>query len=81
MVEQTVNVNPDGSTTFEGATDGAEGETFDEEVMEEIITGTDPAIYLLVAFILGSLLYFFYSRKNRNNEDDYFSSYEKVSLS
>jgi len=80
MVEETVNVNPDGSTTFEGATDGTEGETFDEEVMEEVITGTDPAIYLLVAFILGSLLYFFYSKRNRNNEEDYFSSYEKFNI-
>lgn len=83
MVEQTVNVNPDGSTTFEGAegaTDGAEGETF-EETMEEIVeAGIDPAIYLLVAFIVGSLLYFLYVRKSRSDEDDYFSSYEKVSI-
>ena len=83
MVEQTVNVDPDGSTTFEGAegaTDGAEGGTF-EETMEEVVeAGIDPAIYLLVAFIVGSLLYFLYVRKSRSDEDDYFSSYEKVSI-
>ena len=82
MVEQTVNVDPDGSTTFEGAEDaagGAEGETF-EETMEEIVeAGVDPAIFLLVGFIVAAVLYFLYLRKNKSNEDDYFSSYEKVS--
>lgn len=83
MAEETVNVNPDGSTTFEGAEDatsGAEGETFDEEMMEEVITGTDPAIYLLVAVFVGALLYFLYNRKNRGDDDDYFSSYEKFNI-
>ena len=86
MVE--VNVEPDGSTTFEGAADdagGAEGaeEGFDEEIplMEEVVaTGVDPAIYLLVAFVVGAALYFLYLRKQRSNEEDYFSSYEKVSM-
>ncbi len=82
MVEQTVNVDPDGSTTFEGAEDatgGAEGEAF-EETMEEIVeAGVDPAIFLLVGFIVVAVLYFLYNRKNKSDEDDYFSSYEKVS--
>jgi len=83
MVEQTVNVDPDGSTTFEGAegaSDGAEGETLDEEMMEEVVTGIDPAIYLLVAFVVGAILYFLYTRKSRTDEDDYFSSYEKFNI-
>jgi hypothetical protein len=83
MVEQTVNVDPDGSTTFEGAegaSDGFEGESFDEETMEEVVTGTDPAIYLLVAFVVGAILYLLYLRRSRSDEDDYFSSYEKVSV-
>lgn len=86
MVEQTVNVDPDGSTTFEGAegaedaSDGFEGETFDEETMEEVVTGVDPAIYLLLAFVVGAILYFLYLRRSRSNEDDYFSSYDKVSV-
>ena len=86
MVEETVTVNPDGSTTFEGAEDAAGGaeeafeETF-EETMEEVIeAGIDPALYLLAAFIIAVVLYFLYLRKNRNDQDDYFSSYEKVSL-
>ena len=84
MVEETVNVNPDGSTTFEGAEDGAEGESagegFDEEMMEEVVKGVDPAIYLLVAVVVGAILYFLYVKKTRSNEDDYFSTYEKVSM-
>ena len=84
MAEETVNVNPDGSTTFEGAGDGAEeesaGEGFDEEMMEEVVKGVDPAIYLLVAVVVGAILYFLYVKKTRSNEDDYFSTYEKVSM-
>lgn len=80
MVEQTVNVDPDGSTTFEGAEGASDGAEPDEETMEEAITGIDPAIYLLVAFVLGALLYFLYTRKSRANEDDYFSSYEKFNI-
>lgn len=84
MVEETVNVNPDGSTTFEGAEDGAEGESagegFDEEMMEEVVKGVDPAIYLLVAVVVGAILYFLYVKKTRSNEDDYFSTYEKFNI-
>mmetsp|Transcript_18135 Transcript_18135/g.37388 ORF Transcript_18135/g.37388 Transcript_18135/m.37388 type:complete len:284 (-) Transcript_18135:92-943(-) len=82
MVEETVTVDPDGSTTFEGAedaTDGAE-ETF-EETMEEIVeAGVDPAIYLLVGFIVVAVLYFLYRRKKSSSDDDYFSSYEKFNI-
>lgn len=77
-----MNVDPDGSTTFEGA--GAEeetaGEGFEEEMMEEVVTGVDPAIYLLVAFVVGAILYFLYLKKSRSNEDDYFSTYEKFNI-
>jgi len=85
MVEQTVNVDPDGSTTFEGAEEAGDAgpggaETMDEEMMEEVVAGIDPAIYLLVAFVVGALLYFLYNRKSRSDEDDYFSSYEKFNI-
>eukprot|EP00536_Pseudo-nitzschia_multiseries_P010900 jgi/Psemu1/119231/gw1.350.19.1 len=82
MVEQTVNVDPDGSTTFEGAGDegASAGEGFDEEMMEEVASGVDPAIYLLVAFVVGAVLYLLYLKKNRSNEEDYFSSYEKFNI-
>ncbi|VEU33357.1 unnamed protein product [Pseudo-nitzschia multistriata] len=82
MVEQTVNVDPDGSTTFEG--EGAEGDTagegFEEEIVMDEVTGVDPAIYLLVAFVVGAILYLLYLKKSRSNEDDYFSSYEKFNI-
>ena len=82
MVEETVTVDPDGSTTFEGAegaADGAEGEGF-EETIEEVIEGVDPALYLLAGFVVAAILYFLYHRRNRSSQDDYFSSYEKVSV-
>jgi hypothetical protein len=90
MAEETVNVNPDGSTTFEGGEEstmppvgdaGTEG-IFDE-TMEEVVKRTDPAIYLLLFVVLFSILYYFYLRKSRveGEEDDFFSSLdgEKVS--
>ena len=88
MTEETVNINPDGSTTFEDGSEGAggsegeyttAGEGFDEDTAEEVAKGIDPAIYLLLAVILGGFLYFLYVRKSRSDEDDYFSDYDKVS--
>ncbi len=82
MVEETVTVNPDGSTTFEGAEDAAGGaeEAFEETFEEVIEAGIDPALYLLVGFVVAVVLYFLFLRKNKNDQDDYFSSYEKVSM-
>jgi len=85
MTEETVNVNPDGSTTFDdGGAAGADGEStsegdFDEEMMEEVVKGIDPAIYLLIAVILGGFIYFLYVRKSRE-EDEYFSNYGKFNI-
>ena len=92
--EETVTVDPDGSTTFESGSDesatpppvednlnGTEG-LFDEETIEDAVKGTDPAIYLLLVAILLGLLYFLYLRKVRqDSEDDFFTSLdgEKVS--
>jgi hypothetical protein len=87
---ENVNINPDGSTTFEGeestmppaedAGAGAEG-VFDEETMEEVAKGGDPAIYLLLVVLLLGLLYFVYKRKSSQDEDEFFSNLdgEKVS--
>lgn len=89
MPEETVNINPDGSTTFEdgsGGAGGAEGEYatadegFDEEATEEVAKGIDPAIYLLLAVILGGFLYFLYVRRSRSDDDDYFSDYDKFNI-
>lgn len=86
MTEETVNVNPDGSTTFEDDGAGAEGtageDGFDgaEEMMEEAVQGIDPAIYLLIAIVVGGFLYFLYKRRSRSEDDEYFSNYGKVSV-
>merc|ERR1712176_1455571 len=36
--------------------------------------------YLVVAFVVCSLLYFLYTRKSRSDDDDYFSNYEKFNI-
>jgi hypothetical protein len=83
MAEETVNVNPDGSTTFEGSGDAGSSEEstmppvdgggFDEETMNDVVTkGTDPAIYLLMAVVLIGFLYFLYTRKARADQEDEF---------
>ena len=93
MAEETVNVNPDGSTTFDGdAGYGGEESTMppvmdDAEggpAMDEVVKGIDPAIYLLLAVAVVAFLYFLYSRKSRSESDDEFFSNldgEKVSAS
>ena len=66
----------------EEATDGTEG-AFDEETIEELVKGTDPAIYLLVSVILIGLFYFLYWRRSKEeNEDDFFNNLdgEKVCI-
>lgn len=83
-----MNVNPDGSTTFEGGEEStmppvedAGSEGF-EETIEEVVKGTDPAIYLLLGVIVLGILYLIYLRKSREESDnDFFSSLdgEKVS--
>lgn len=76
MVEETVNINPDGSTTFEGGEstvpppEDAGGETF-EEIVEQ---GGDPAFYLLLVVILLGVLFYIYKRKSKENEDEFFGN-------
>mmetsp|Transcript_28886 Transcript_28886/g.44405 ORF Transcript_28886/g.44405 Transcript_28886/m.44405 type:complete len:294 (-) Transcript_28886:82-963(-) len=83
MAEETVNVNPDGSTTFEGSEEstmppmedaGSEEGVFDEETMAEVTKGTDPAIlFLMVVLVLG-VIYYIYLRKSGEDDDEFFSS-------
>jgi hypothetical protein len=80
--QETVTVNPDGSTTFEDSTPpppvddpniNEEGAFFAEEAI--LSKGTDPAISLLFLAILLGVLYYMYIRKSRqDNEDDFFSN-------
>lgn len=85
MTEQTVNVNPDGSTSFEDGSGDTEGDyssenNFEDETVNEAVKGIDPAIYLLVAIILGAFIYFLYTRKSRSDDDEYFSNYGKFNI-
>jgi hypothetical protein len=90
MAEETVQVNPDGSTTFNsGAGDGStmppmdDAEAGADETFEgaAAVVGTDPVLYLfLVALVLG-LLFFIYRRRSQADEDEFFTNLdgEKVS--
>lgn len=77
MAEETVNVNPDGSTTFEsGAGEESMPPPEAEETFEEVVeaAGMDPAIYLIIGIVLLAVAYFFIFRKKKEEEDDDFFS-------
>lgn len=92
MAEE-VKIDPDGSTHFEGGEESTmppveetinetEG-VFDEETVEKLVKGTDPAIYLLLALVIIGLFYFLYSRRSKEeSEDDFFANLdgEKVCI-
>mmetsp|Transcript_26176 Transcript_26176/g.39031 ORF Transcript_26176/g.39031 Transcript_26176/m.39031 type:complete len:314 (+) Transcript_26176:123-1064(+) len=80
-------VNPDGSTTFDDAgadanfdntTDGSGIPNMDEETTaEEIIKGTDPALYLAIAVVCFAVIFVFIQiRKKRKSDeiDSFFSN-------
>jgi hypothetical protein len=83
-------VNPDGSTTFTDAADDSSGADFDNttdsipnmdeetaDAAEEVIKGTDPALYLAVAVVLFAIIFFYIQmRKKRKNDaiDSFFSN-------
>ena len=81
-------VNPDGSTTFDDATgadydnttDNSGIPNMDEEAgAEEIIKGTDPALYLAIAVVLFAVIFIFIQiRKKRKADeiDSFFSNLE-----
>lgn len=81
MAEETVNVNPDGSTTFDGAAgdestmppaDDAGAEGAFEQVTAA--AGTDPMLYLLLVAIALGILFFIYYRRSKEDEDDFFTN-------
>lgn len=79
---EEATVNPDGSTTFNGPGDGADssgaaGEDMPDMGEEEIIKGTDPALYLALAVVAFAVIFVFLQmRKKRKNAevDDFFSN-------
>lgn len=81
MSAEEATVNPDGSATFEeppvteDAGAGAdEPPIMDEEKVEEIAQGIDPAVYLLIAVVIfGALYYFFVYRKKKDDSDSFFA--------
>lgn len=74
---EEATVNPDGSTTFDSPPGGGEGfdqETFDtppldEDTMEEVAKGVDPAIYLIIAVVVFIVVYIFFVKKKKEEED------------
>lgn len=77
-------MEPDGSTTFENASEaqeeaftgeegfaGAEGA---EETIEEVVKAVDPALYLLAAVVIFLIGFVIYQRKKKEEEDDDFFS-------
>ena len=68
----------DGNPTFENQTgDGNEvppTEGAEEELLEEVAKGIDPAIYLLIAVVIVAALYYLFFVRNREKEDDDFFS-------
>jgi hypothetical protein len=93
MSTEEATVNPDGSTTFETPpVEETAGEGFEappmgdeEDMMEEVVKGIDPAFYLLGAVILFAIIYFILAmrkKKDADNGDDFFASLdtEKVRL-
>jgi len=84
MDTEEATVNPDGSTTFNDAGDGADSAgAADEdmpgmdETVEDIVKGTDPAFYLALAVVaIFAIFIFLQLRKKRKNAevDDFFSN-------
>ena len=77
-MSEEATVNPDGSTTFEsdaGAGAGAEPD-FEEgfaegagaESAEEIVKGTDPAIFLVLGFLVCAVLYYLNYQRNKKKQ-------------
>mmetsp|Transcript_34466 Transcript_34466/g.65619 ORF Transcript_34466/g.65619 Transcript_34466/m.65619 type:complete len:87 (+) Transcript_34466:168-428(+) len=72
---EEATINPDGSTTFNDAGDGAgsagaAGEDMPDmgETAEEIVKGTDPALYLALSVVAFIALYLFLQMRKKTKE-------------
>jgi len=76
---EEATINPDGSTSFtedatdagfdkEGEESGAEGA--EDAAAETVRKGTDPAIYLALAFIGAIIIYYFYYTRNKKKQSE-----------
>ena len=85
MNAEEATINSDGSTTFEqppvtddggaGAGAGAdEPPAMDEEKVEAIAQGTDPAVFLLLGVAIFALLYYFLVYRKKKTDSDFFFS-------
>ena len=83
MNAEEATINSDGSTTFEqppvtddgGAGAGAdEPPAMDEEKLEAIAQGTDPAVFLLLGVAIFALLYYFLVYRKKKADSDFFFS-------
>eukprot|EP00934_Nitzschia_sp_Nitz4_P004023 Nitzschia sp. Nitz4//scaffold58_size112336//8320//9458//NITZ4_004014-RA/size112336-augustus-gene-0.15-mRNA-1//-1//CDS//3329554932//4013//frame0 len=77
MAEETVNVNPDGSYTYQGEDAGSTMPPAAEEepIMEAVAkSSTDPAFYLLLVMVVLGVLYYVYRTRSKQDDDDEFFS-------
>lgn len=100
MSAEEATIKPDGTTTFEdttgaaddipqadeaGADDAGAGADFTEEGAEDIIKGTDPALFLLLAVVAFAVVFIVLRIRRKRasaDVDDFFSNLDgdKVSL-
>ncbi|KAL7499227.1 hypothetical protein ACHAWT_010147 [Skeletonema menzelii] len=73
---EEATVNPDGSTTFDDAGANYDNTTdsgipnMDEEATEEIIKGTDPALYLAIAVVCFAVIFVFIQMRKKRKSDE-----------
>lgn len=79
-MSEEATINPDGSQTFESTVPPVddpvadEPPLMDEETIEELAKGTDPALILGALVLLFAVLYYFFVVRNKKqDQDDFFS--------
>jgi len=70
MAEEAT-INPDGTQDMPPTMDD-EIPLLDEETMEEVVKGIDPAIYLLIAAVVVLVGMIYFSMTKKKGDDDFF---------